>query len=119
MLRAGEESPTRLAGLLTGWEAWPLGVSREYPFAPGGKKIVAQTPVMALDTNVGAVVLRRVEREFADLVSSSNVLDLGEVNAHVLRIGALIAALRVRQRSAPPLAIPELEAAAIVLNRID
>lgn len=113
------DTPTRLAGLLTGWEAWPLGVSREYPFAPD-EEIVAQTPVMALDTNLGAVVLRRVgEREFADLVSSSDVLDLGEVNARVLRIGALIAALRVRQRSAPPLAIPELEVAAVVLNPIN
>lgn len=113
------DTPKRLAGLLTDWEAWPLGVSREYPFAPD-QEIVAQTPVLALHTNLGAAVLRRVgEREFADLVSASDVLDLGEVNARVLRIGALIAALRVRQRSAPPLAIPELEVAAVVRNPIN
>jgi len=46
-------------------------------------------------------------------------LDLGSVRASVLRVPALVAALRASRRAVPATAVPELEAAAVAINRIN
>lgn len=111
--------PARLADLLVEWNARPLDVDGDYPFVPD-PQTVADAPVLALATRLAAVVLRRVARaEFAALVEVSEVLDFGTVRAPVLGLPALIAALRNTRLPTPPSAIPELEAAAALMNRVD
>lgn len=105
--------------LLIDWNARPLGVSRDYPFI-ADERTVMESAVLALDTRFGPIVLRRLaEEEFRTLVECSDVLDLGGIESRVVRIRDLVEALRASRQRMAATAIPELEAAAVVLNRVD
>lgn len=106
--------PRRLAMLLADWGARPRGVSNEYPCITDAQT-VAESPVLALETRFGGIVLRQTE-----VAEGSDMLDLGDVQTLVLRVPELVAAIRrSRQAAVPATSIPELEAAAVVMNRID
>ena len=110
--------PTLLAQLLVDWAARPLGASTEYPFVPD-ERTIKDAPLLALTTRHIPIVLRRASvQEFASMADSSDLLDLGGLEAVVPRVPALIATLRATRQPVPATAIPELEAAAVVLNRV-
>ena len=110
--------PTLLAQLLVDWAARPLGASTEYPFVPD-ERTIRDAPVLAVTTRRIPIVLRRASvQEFASMADSSDLLDLGGLEAVVPRVPALIATLRATRQPVPATAIPELEAAAVVLNRV-
>ncbi|MGH7646896.1 MAG: hypothetical protein ACREND_02180 [Gemmatimonadaceae bacterium] len=105
--------------LLEDWKARPRGVSCDYPFIVD-ERTVSESPVLALDTRFGGIVIRRVaDAEFHALIEQSDVLELGGIETRVLRIRELVEALRASRRRLAAAAIPELEAAAVVLNRVD
>lgn len=113
------DTSIRLASLLVSWDARPLDVARDYPFVRD-QHTVAGSPVLALTTRFGPVVLRQTSNEeFATLSATATMLDLGGFQALVLTVEALIADLRTSLRPIPATAIPELEAAAVVLKRVD
>ncbi|HEY7894772.1 MAG TPA: hypothetical protein VIC24_07740 [Gemmatimonadaceae bacterium] len=104
----------RLAMLLAEWGARLRGVSTEYPCITD-EQAVTEFPVLALETRFGGIVLRQ-----SDVADDSDMLDLGDVHTLVLRVPALVAAIRRKRLAAvPATSIPELEAAAVVMNRID
>lgn len=109
--------PQRLASLLTQWGSRPLGVSTEFPCVID-ERTVAESPVLALETRFGTIVMRRT-MDFASLAQNSDVLDLGDAETLVLRNPALVAELCRSRRAMSATTIPELEAAAVVMNRID
>jgi hypothetical protein len=111
--------PARVAALLATWNARLRGVSGEFPFLID-EQTIAESAVLVLDTAAGSVILRRsTDREFAAHSQGSDLLDLGTLRALVPRLPVLIATLGAARRAVSATAIPELEAAAIVLNRID
>ncbi|HKV50451.1 MAG TPA: hypothetical protein VJO52_04555 [Gemmatimonadaceae bacterium] len=115
-----DSPPSALASIIATWDPLPLGAPPDAPFI-ADDQTVAASPILALETRFGAVVLRRLDQnEFTALADSSDLLDLGGVRTLVLRLPELVAAIRrSRQASVPAIAIPALEAAAVALNRID
>lgn len=112
------DTQIRLANLLVSWDARPLGVSADYPFVRD-QHTVAGSPVLAPATRFGPVVLRQMSNEeFATLSASATMLDLVGFQVRVLTVQALIADLRKSLHPIPATDIPELEAAAVVLNRV-
>ncbi|HKB93923.1 MAG TPA: hypothetical protein VKC62_06805, partial [Gaiellaceae bacterium] len=112
---------TPVARLLALWNARSRGVEGAYPFIPDDQT-VGESRVLALETRHGPVVLRRCIEpgpEFAKLVAWSDTLDLGSVQVPVVRVAALVAALREIRLPVPATAIAELEATAVVRNRVD
>ncbi len=111
--------PKRLARLLAGWSARPRGASNEYPFI-ADEQTVAQSSVLALETRFGDIVLRQsTGEELATVADDSDMIDLGGVHPFVLRVPALVSALRGSRQVVPATTIPELEAAAVVLHRVN
>ena len=109
----------RVAALAAHWNARPLGVGDEYPFVTD-EQIVHDAPVLALAIYGGAVVFRRAsDAEFAALAAGSDILELGHAQPRVLRLESLVSALRASRRRVPLPSILELEAAAVVLRRVD
>ena len=109
----------RVAALAAHWNARPLGVRDEYPFVTD-EQIVQDAPVLALAIHSGAVVFRRAsDAEFAALAAGSDILELGHAQPRVLRLESLASALRASRRRVPLPAILELEAAQVVLRRVD
>lgn len=109
--------PGRLSALLVDWDARPLNVSDNIPFILDAQ-IVTNSPVLALATRFGEVILRQAA-DYPTLADSADLLDLGPVRTLVLRVESLIAALKTTRRRVPVAAIPELEAAAALSNGVD
>jgi hypothetical protein len=107
---------TRLTALLVDWKAQPLRVSDDFPFVPE-LQTVADAPVLALATRHGDVVLRKAA-DFASMAENADMFDLGTGHTLVLRVEALVEALRTSRHPLPATAIPELEAAAVAISRI-
>ncbi|HKT06981.1 MAG TPA: hypothetical protein VJR24_03710 [Gemmatimonadaceae bacterium] len=107
----------RLATLLGHWNARPLNVSDKFPFVID-TQIIADSPVLALATCHGEIVLRQAA-DYSALCDSADLLDLGPVQTLVLRVEPLLAALRSTRRPVPVSAIPELEAAAALANWVN
>jgi len=63
-------------------------------------------------------VLRKAD-DFASMAENADMLDLGTGHTLVLRVEALVEALRTSRHPQPATAIAELEAAAVAIRRID
>src|SRR5688500_17137082 len=115
----GKANVTRLAQLLSEWDAYPRGIDRGLPFFMDARQF-RTTPIMALTTREGFIDVLDVVKGVGDYskwrVRSAEVEAFG-IRLRVLDLPALIDAKRAAGRPKDMDQLPELEALLALSSR--
>ncbi len=107
-----EQNVSRLADLLSSWNAYPRGVQLGLPFFMDARQFRTQ-PGMTLTTREGEIdVLAHVDGlgGYAEVMAESIEVEGFDVRFHVLDLPGLITAKRAANRDKDVAQLPELEA---------
>lgn len=116
----GKANVSRLAELLSKWDAYPRGIERGLPFFMDERQFLT-TPIMTLTTREGFIDVLDVVKgvgEYSKCRERSVEVEAFEIRFRVLDLPALIDAKRAAGRPKDIDQLPELEALLALSSRL-